>query len=319
MRYRHSGGREKAFTLIELLVVIAIIAILIGLLLPAVQKVREAAARMECSNNLKQIGLATQHFHDQYKKLPPAWAPDAYYGTGNTSPVGAGVVGTIHFFLLPFIEQDNVYKGANGNSANAGNVAIKPYVCPSDSSNLTNPIPGVGAATDYAANLLVFRPTGPGTILTGIKDGTSNTVIFAERFQQCQNPSAPATTYCLWAQYPVPSTPATAYNAPVFGWRDYTAAIPTAPNPNNASPAEPSYEQTGTYATVIQGTSGGLPFQVNPPSNSCDYRITQTGHSGVMNVGMADGSVRNVSSGLNTATWAIACSPADGLPLPSDW
>src|SRR6478735_2040504 len=99
-----------AFTLIELLEVIAIIAILIGLLLPAVEKVREAAARTTSQNNLKQISLACHTYADANNgNLPPVY--------GNPA-VGATAVGTAHFFLLPYIEQNNVYTQANGNSSN---------------------------------------------------------------------------------------------------------------------------------------------------------------------------------------------------------
>src|SRR5262245_55059146 len=102
--------QRRAFTLIELLVVIAIIAILIALLLPAVQKVREAAARAQCQNNLKQIGLALQNYHDVNKSFPPAIAdtiPPLLAGPGtNTEPRAAGWGPTWQVLILPFIEQD---------------------------------------------------------------------------------------------------------------------------------------------------------------------------------------------------------------------
>src|SRR3954470_5745686 len=108
--------RRRGFTLIELLVVIAIIAILIGLLVPAVQKVREAAARAQSANNLKQLGTATHNLQGTYKYLPSFYG---YLPRGVTSTTATPARhGTLHYFLLPFVEQQNVFNATTGYSAN---------------------------------------------------------------------------------------------------------------------------------------------------------------------------------------------------------
>jgi prepilin-type N-terminal cleavage/methylation domain-containing protein len=106
---RSSPRPRRGFTLIELLVVIAIIGVLIALLLPAVQKVREAANRTSCSNNLKQLGLAIHNYHDTFKGLPP-WGFDFTYNPNPMNPLGPQTEGhSMHTLILPFIEQDNIY------------------------------------------------------------------------------------------------------------------------------------------------------------------------------------------------------------------
>jgi prepilin-type N-terminal cleavage/methylation domain-containing protein/prepilin-type processing-associated H-X9-DG protein len=154
---------RKAFTLIELLVVIAIIAILIGMLLPAVQKVREAANKMLCSNNLKQMGIAMHNFHGDYKRWPSGghnWNNRVSYGDWAATTVAASpnsvtnqAVG-YHFQILPYIEQDNLYKTrddyvSGGGPGRIRGLAIKEYVCPSRRPAIT--APNGFAWNDYAA------------------------------------------------------------------------------------------------------------------------------------------------------------------------
>jgi len=215
MSKRSHQGLRQGFTLIELLVVIAIIAILIGLLLPAVQKVREAAARMKCSNNFKQIGLALHNHHDSRGSLPPgATADKAPWRNGGTQDDNWGSSWMVH--ILPYI-QDNIYRqwqffgqsgwqNANNNSLIKGN-PVSIYRCPSTVLPETNPYmttrPGSGGVgsmyTSYVAiggsyldaGVQTFRTnlySTQGTMfrnskikLTEISDGTSNTMVVGEQ------------------------------------------------------------------------------------------------------------------------------------------
>jgi prepilin-type N-terminal cleavage/methylation domain-containing protein len=156
MRRSPLQRRVSAFTLIELLVVIAIIAILIGLLLPAVQKVREAAARSKCQNNLKQIGIAVQGYHDAYGSLP-----------GGGSNTGNWQDWCGQFQILPYMEQGNLYNLCiNYNFTAQTGVPIKMYLCPSRgrspgwASNGGNSPGYKGSFTDYAINFVSFTSSG---------------------------------------------------------------------------------------------------------------------------------------------------------------
>jgi prepilin-type N-terminal cleavage/methylation domain-containing protein/prepilin-type processing-associated H-X9-DG protein len=193
---------RRGFTLIELLVVIAIVATLMGLLLPAVQKVREAACRLSCANNLRQMGLALHHHHDVQSAFPAGYVALMPYrdGATDTAP-GWGWAA----LLLPYLEQDNLYQQLNLNrpvqNSPAIGTAVKLYLCPSDPvAAAAFAVPdafgntvALAAPTSYAAcaggdESDTFGPAGLGvfyrnshTRLTDIKDGASGTLLVGER------------------------------------------------------------------------------------------------------------------------------------------
>src|SRR5262245_52130226 len=172
-----SSAPRRAFTLIELLVVIAIIAILIGLLLPAVQKVRDAAARMTCQNNLKQIGLGLHNYENANSYFPPAYSIIA---TPPPSSVSWGV------YILPYVEQDNLYKqynltGAIGANPNQTVVSthLKIFQCPSTPNPnrlyTDGPVPGAAFVSSWGAGTISWTASaGDYTVTTGVREATLN-------------------------------------------------------------------------------------------------------------------------------------------------
>jgi prepilin-type N-terminal cleavage/methylation domain-containing protein/prepilin-type processing-associated H-X9-DG protein len=302
--------RWRGFTLIELLVVIAIIAILIGLLLPAVQKVREAANRAQCQNNVKQLSLAVVNMADTNQgKLPPSignypTAAKIYVGSPNDG------CGGMFLFLLPYIEQQNLYnmayvpKGDLNDNRNGLNptysqwtapiqtrrgspgVIIKPYICPSDYTQSV----GNRSHASYGVNGNVFRE-GFWRLNTlrypsSITDGTSNTIFFTDKLAQCNSGNYPNNYWPDWG--PVLSSPDE--NDPVGP--PYRAVYPPGPQ-------------------ITPRMKGSVAI--------CNGGISSSPHTGGINVGMGDGSVRLVAQGVSTRTWWFALTPNNGDILGPDW
>jgi len=286
-------SRKRGFTLIELLVVIAIIAILIGLLLPAVQKVREAAARMSCSNNLKQMGTAIHNYASANDSKLPYML--------QYSPQSGWTWGPFFFLLLPYIEQQNIYNRAIGSGAGWGNnnhnAVIKSYLCPSDPSPSSGLCPNSWAGASYAPNYYMFAEANPYDPATGaaqnqaqynignIPDGTSQTVGIVERFVGCP--------YYGWSNgwvYPM--------SASYWGW-----------NSNGAA-----WGPWGKYLPQIQP-----PLKTYVGSLQPAHPYYPTSAHSLCLVLLMDGSARGVSASVSQATWNNAVTPDDGQVLGSNW
>jgi prepilin-type N-terminal cleavage/methylation domain-containing protein/prepilin-type processing-associated H-X9-DG protein len=319
--------KPRAFTLIELLVVIAIIAVLIGLLLPAVQKVREAAARMSCSNNLKQIALSSHSYHDRAGRLPPGFSI-----TPQAAANGGRAVNGFLTYLLPDLEQANAVRAYDDklgfdhvNNQPTVPVVVKVFLCPSTPTpdrqcalvnyydpGRTSLTAGLrGAATDYAGawayrpnysvpnrNGVFLRGTATSTPSSGrhlldITDGTTNTILL---FEMAGRPD-----------FYVKGRRET-FNVPGWPYVDPTGRQVQSSGPWSAYVGE-FLLTTGTDGSIASETAGACWI-------NCNNKTTPYGfHSGGINVALADGSVRFLRDTVAEQTYSNLIQIDDGQVL----
>jgi prepilin-type N-terminal cleavage/methylation domain-containing protein/prepilin-type processing-associated H-X9-DG protein len=330
--------RRSGFTLIELLVVIAIIAILIALLVPAVQKVREAAARVQCQNNLKQMGLALHGFNDTYKRLPPGTSQDQ-------QPIGPGPAGgwgtNWGVYILPYIEQGSLYNlliftsgqgSGYGNTTNGATLTgkrIPIYRCPS------SPLPdsvvsGIPSGTDIMRNSYVgiaganngiipgFNDsgrvgTGGGGIaasngvlipngrinLLNITDGTSNAMVISEHGDFLTDSGGGRQPWTAGGPH-----------GWTIGWGNQSTAAPTGDNRlfNCTTIRYQINQKAGPWADNPAATGVGSNTGQNIPLNSS--------HTGGVNAALGDGSVRFISDATSLDILGRLAVRDDGQTLP---
>ena len=314
---------KKAFTLIELLVVIAIIAILIGLLLPAVQKVREAAARLSCANNLKQIGLALHNYENTFQFFPTAGS----YPIITSPNIRASKSWSVHSRLLPFIEQENLQRLIDFTQSydvqpNVTQQKIPTFVCPSEPKSIPRPD---GALThfplNYGANMgswMIFDPSttqglgGDGAFavnrnirMSDIMDGTSQTIAFSEikaytpYLRDGGNPAAAGTAM------PATTSQVVGYGGTFKTDSGHTEWV-------DARVHQSGFTANFTPNTKVPFNSGGTEYDIDfssmreglsPTAITFATVTSRSYHSGIVNTVLMDGSVKSIPNSIDPIVW----------------
>jgi prepilin-type N-terminal cleavage/methylation domain-containing protein/prepilin-type processing-associated H-X9-DG protein len=341
--------RRTGFTLIELLVVIAIIAILIGLLVPAVQKVREAAARAQCQNNLKQLGLAIHNYHDAQRRLPTSGQCDSL-GTPTGVVVNEFDIHSTFTVLLPYVEQENVYKLFNTSAVNVyGNIRPYPthgysyddkrwpsgqqaakteipiYLCPSNGFHAKDPqgygqcdyMPIVITDIDPSTGVRNRATATPGFLrcgnfkITSCSDGTSNTIAITEDSGRTHESVGNFTKSSYTSTVGRFSSGDVADPLPSF--RRRISAWADADTANGVS--GPPNASPGSLKGVVNqnATPLGGPPDCPWTNNNCGPNDEPFSlHTGGVNALFGDGSVRFISSSIDPRAMRALCSSSGG-------
>lgn len=317
---------RRGFTLVELLVVIAIIAVLVGLLLPAVQKVRAAAARTQCSNNLHQLAVATQLANDTQGTLPPAMGyyptSSSPYTTHNAYVYGNPVYfGNPFYFLLPYVEHQNVWNQVITDiqswrpgysyydpwwTITAFGDVVKVYVCPSDPTHsngtvsmawLIGPSYPPAGAVSYACNAQAFGQN--------LASGVVSQVVSLDAANRIPANFPDGTSYTILFM----DRFAQCGPGPAGGgiWSD-----------DGDVTGIPTYLDADSFSPLI-GFTTPTTFQIQPKQAVCNYWLPSSGHTSVIMAGLADGSVRPISQAMTSTTFSLALIPNDGLAPAADW
>lgn len=276
---------RRGVSLIEVLVVLVIIALLIGLLLPAITSVRAAAIRLKSQNNLRQITLANQHFCALHDGRLPDLSPDYVM---------------VHFRLLAYIDaglSDQVWTGSPPN------VPAPVFYSPADPTFLSHELDAAGGVNlyynlcSYPLNVPAFL--GPKSLTASFPDGTSGTIAFAEHYSRCGR-----------ARFNYSSSDNVFDVSRRAAFADHQYRIPFSKLPPELQ--TDVLPVTSGSPPVTRASVPGKTFQVRPPVNECDPTVPQTPHPGGMLVAMLDGSVRTVRGGVSEAVFWAAVTPAGG-------